>query len=69
MDKTTKADAVIGVKRTVVNTPETKRTAMVARLLFEKASSKATITPATTLERTPTIRDTSNMQPKLLHQR
>jgi hypothetical protein len=60
---------VIGVKRTVVNTPDTKSTAMVARLLFEKARSKPTITPATTLERTPTISDTSNMQPKLLHQR
>jgi hypothetical protein len=53
----------------VVNTPDTNSTAMDARSLFEKARSKPTKTPATTVESTPTISETSNMQPKLLHQR
>ncbi len=69
IDNTTYAEAVIGVNRTVVNTPDTKSTAMLARSLLEKARSKPTNTAATTLESTMTINETSNMQPKLLHQR
>jgi hypothetical protein len=69
IDSTRYAEAVIGVKRTVVSTPETKSTTIVARSLLEKAMRIPTITPATTPVSTPTISETNNMQPKLLHQR
>ncbi len=69
IDNTRYAEAVIGVNRTVVSTPETKSTTMVARSLLEKARRIPTMTPATTPESTPTISETSTMQPKLLHQR
>ena len=68
MESTTRAEAVTGEKMTVVKTLAMKYTAARATSLWANDKSTSKVTAETMLERTPTIKPTSRMQPKHLHQ-
>ena len=60
---------MIGEKRTVVKTLDTKNTEAREIALCARVSSNTSGTPATMSVRIPTINPMSRMQPKHLHQR
>jgi hypothetical protein len=67
MESTTRADAVMGEKSTVVSTLDAKYTAARETSLCANDRRKTSAKPPTRSERIPTIRPTSRRQPKHLH--